>query len=157
MMPFLAKFSSEYLLWVSLLPEFKEFLDNAVRLPVGGLGWPGAAVWDPSGSLPAQDILCAVHSSPTNLLCAFPRQTKEVRPSKAWISSSSSLWPWRHFGIAQAPAVKISPISSRVWNVEVFEKTMMELGNFPLSTVSRDWEFQRQNLCHSHPKGNNLS
>lgn len=37
-MPFLTKFSYDYLLCVSLLPEFRKFLDKAVRHLVGALG-----------------------------------------------------------------------------------------------------------------------
>lgn len=104
---------------------------------------PGAGMWG-SQWVPSSwgCSLCCPFSSHQVCCVSFPRQA-EKGPSKVWISSSSDLWPWRHFWVAQAPAVKISPISSREWSVKIFAKTIIELGNLPLFAVSRDGEFHR--------------
>lgn len=83
MMPFLAKFSSEYLLWVSLLPEFKEFLDNALRHLVGA--WAGQELQFGIPVGPSQLRIFSVLSIPVPPICFVHflgrlRKSSSVKP-----------------------------------------------------------------------------
>lgn len=159
MMPFLSfplSFSSVYLSCQNSR-SFWMLSDTWCGLgcPVQGQGWTLRIPWIPSSS--GHSLCCPFNSHQLCLLC-FPRQTKEVRPSKVWISSRWELWPCRHSWIAQTPEEKISPISSREWNTKVFAKTWIEFGNLPLSTLSWGWEFHRDKTSPPiNPKMNSVT
>lgn len=110
MMPFLSfplSFSSVYLSCQNSR-SFWMLSDTWCGLgcPVQGQGWTLRIPWIPSSS--GHSLCCPFNSHQLCLLC-FPRQTKEVRPSKVWISSRWELWPCRHSWIAQTSAEKNLP------------------------------------------------